>query len=242
MNNLDKVYRSDYRWVLYNDERKIYCISKRSPTFKKIKSVHTKRFDTLKDMSKFVNKNIPRAYSRINNIGEFLRLSRETETTDLIKFFDIHLKLIDEEQKINNDIDTNSLIAYVDGNHFTEKGVSGSGVMLVSSDKIEKYVSRTKKRDILGLGSLGGELIAAVIAIKIALDRHCKNLTIHYDCVAVESLARSQKTHENKLYNMYIRFIQEARQTLNIKFVKVKAHSGDWGNCTADSLARVAVR
>ena len=41
---------------------------------------------------------------------------------------------------------------------------------------------------------------------------------------------------------MYIRFIQEARQTLNIKFVKVKAHSGDWGNCTAYSLARVAVR
>ena len=242
MNHLDKVYRSDYRWVLYNDEREIYCISKRLPTFKKMKSVHTKRFDTPKDMSRFVNKSIPRAYSRINNISEFLRLSRETETTDLIKYFDIHLKLIEEEQRINNDIDLNSLIAYVDGNHFTEKGVSGSGVMLVSSDKIEKYVSRTKKKDILELGSLGGELIAAVIAIKIALDRHCDNLTIHYDCAAIESLARSQKTHENELYNTYIRFIQEARQVLNIKFVKVKAHSGDWGNCTADSLARVAVR
>lgn len=242
MNHLDKVYRLDYRWVLYNDEREIYCISKRSPTFKKMKSVHTKRFDTPKDMSRFVNKSIPRAYSRINNISEFLCLSRETETTDLNKCFDIHLKLIEEEQKINNDIDINSLIAYVDGNHFTEKGVSGSGVMLVSSDKIEKYVSRTKKKDILELGSLGGELIAAVIAIKIALDRHCDNLTIHYDCAAIESLARSQKTHENELYNTYIRFIQEARQVLNIKFVKVKAHSGDWGNCTADSLARVAVR
>lgn len=242
MNHLDKVYRSDYRWVLYNDEREIYCISKRSPTFKKMKSVHTKRFDTPKDMSRFVNKSIPRAYSRINNISEFLRLSRETETTDLNKCFDIHLKFIEEEQRINNDIDLNSLIAYVDGNHFTEKGVSGSGVMLVSSDKIEKYVSRTKKKDILELGSLGGELIAAVIAIKIALDRHCDNLTIHYDCAAIESLARSQKTHENELYNTYIRFIQEARQVLNIKFVKVKAHSGDWGNCTADSLARVAVR
>lgn len=242
MNHLDRVYRSDYRWVLYNDEREIYCISKRSPTFKKMKSVHTKRFDTPKDMSRFVNKSIPRAYSRINDISEFLRLSRETETTDLNKCFDIHLKLIEEEQRINNDIDLNSLIAYVDGNHFTEKGVSGSGVMLVSSDKIEKYVSRTKKKDILELGSLGGELIAAVIAIKIALDRHCDNLTIHYDCAAIESLARSQKTYENELYNTYIRFIQEARQVLNIKFVKVKAHSGDWGNCTADSLARVAVR
>jgi ribonuclease HI len=85
-------------------------------------------------------------------------------------------------------------------------------------------------------------------AIQFALDKDATDITVFYDCHAIEywarksSLAISLRRKNHEFYEKYNRFIRAARKQLYINFKKVPAHSDVELNNLADSLAKYAQR
>jgi ribonuclease HI len=69
-----------------------------------------------------------------------------------------------------------------------------------------------------------------------------KSVEIYHDYEGIGAWADRRWKANNPLTQGYRDFVAEARKTLEIKFVKVKGHSGNKYNDMADRLAKAALQ
>ena len=86
--------------------------------------------------------------------------------------------------------------------------------------------------------NLVGELEAALIAAKQALELDCTRLVIVYDCESIETLAAGKSTPKSRVSKYYVSEMNEYMKQLDITFSYSKAHSGNEWHNFADRLAR----
>lgn len=137
------------------------------------------------------------------------------------------------------------LKAYVDGSfrHTRIKSTS-YGAFLLCGNKAAEYACAIAD-DTNVYNSLGGELTAAVVAIKVAIGLGYKNIEVYHDCNGVSIFEEGSEQQPKKdgksywLYEQYEAFLQCARKQINILFVHVKGHSLDMGNEHANYLATI---
>ena len=80
---------------------------------------------------------------------------------------------------------------------------------------------------------------------KLAID-HCmangiKSVEIYHDYEGIGAWADRRWKANNPLTQGYRDYVAEARKSIDIKFVKVKAHAGNRYNELADKLAKKAL-
>jgi ribonuclease HI len=143
--------------------------------------------------------------------------------------------------------------AFVDGSY--SQGHSGYGAVIIVRERgidIERNSQKfiyggfavKDNPELKGLSQMPAELNSCLEALQYAKQIGAHQVTIHFDCAAIEFWA--DETHlprayakQHPIYLAYCQFVQKCRKHMQINFTKVSAHTGDHFNDQADALARL---
>lgn len=144
-------------------------------------------------------------------------------------------------EKTMEDLDINEMIAYVDGSFRENIKYYGYGVVAFFKEGKETYFGKGNEEGYLEMRNVAGEIKGAMAAMDLALNKNKDVLYLHFDYMGIEKWAKGEwKTNKlgTRKYKEYYDFV---KKDLNVKFIKVKAHSGDIYNDEADALAKKAL-
>ena len=145
-------------------------------------------------------------------------------------------------EKKEKDSSIEGLCIYVDGSFMIGKGNYSFGLVAVENGEvIHKDNGKGFDDEAIALRNVSGEVLGAQKAVEFALDKGYKEVTIAYDYQGVESWAIGAWKRNNRITQNYNKFMQEKMKLINIKFKKIKGHSGDKYNDMADMLAKEAL-
>ena len=139
----------------------------------------------------------------------------------------------------NNNIvdDLTGLHAYIDGSFSNELQETGYGAVIVLNGEIIHTIKGSSKKYI-EMRNVAGELFAAAVTIKWAVENGYKSIVLHHDYSGIAHWAHGEwKCNQEGTIN-YKKFIDDISNKISISFVKVKSHSGDTYNDMADKLAK----
>lgn len=142
-------------------------------------------------------------------------------------------------QKDNIEAEDN--YCFVNGSYNVKTGYYGCGGFLVTDGEkilIKKADNNPVYAD---MRNVAGELLGVILAVKIALAKGMKELTVFYDYAGIENWATGSWKANKEATKEYRDFIEKMSTYIEIRFVKVKAHSNIEGNEQADRLAKSAV-
>lgn len=130
---------------------------------------------------------------------------------------------------------------YVDGSY--QKNISpnhvGCGVVVLYNGEVVHKISKLMDAcEYASHHNVTGEVLATMIGIDWVYKSipNVKQMTIYYDYLGIWGWANNWKAN-NKLSVTYKRFVRCYQQVVDIKFKKVKSHSGNRFNELADCLA-----
>lgn len=136
------------------------------------------------------------------------------------------------------------VFAYVDGSYNPDTQAVGSAVIFRSGTKSTDPINlefTNKNSELDEMRNVGGEIIASTSAIHYAIQQGFKSITIYYDYLGIEKWATHEwKTNNNSTKN-YASIVDQFKNMIEIKFIKVKAHTGVELNELADKTAKHAV-
>lgn len=145
------------------------------------------------------------------------------------------------ENEINKLYDK-KLIAYVDGSYnHASKSYGSGGVIILDDEVIEEFSIGGNDPEYASMRNVAGEIEGAIYVMKYCIENGYKNINIHYDYNGIEKWCTGEwKTNKVKT-KAFKSFFDGIKTSLNVEFTKVQAHSGDYYNDIADSLAKKAV-
>lgn len=137
--------------------------------------------------------------------------------------------------------DTDALLAYIDGS-FLEGSVYSCGCVFLHKGNLIAEISKKFSDEELGsMRNVAGEIKAAQLAMDFALKNKYKELIICHDYEGISRWPLGEWTPTRKGTRAYKKYYEEMTKKIDIKFVKVKAHSGNEYNEMADRLAKKAL-
>lgn len=132
---------------------------------------------------------------------------------------------------------------YVDGSH-------SNNIYTYAFAHIDKetvlYEDKGKGENFNAVKTMGcqaGELKAAMQATLYAAKQNYKSILIYYDNLSIELLFTKEYKPKNIFTKKYVEFMEKIQNNFNIeiRFKKVKGHSGDKFNDYVDKLAKEAL-
>lgn len=157
-------------------------------------------------------------------------------------------KSIDEAKKyykvnddIKEDIEDNLAIAYVDGSYDNNIKTYGYGVIIFYKNEKKIISGSGNEKELANLRNVAGEVKAAIKTIEYAIENKIKSLNIYYDYLGIEKWFTGEWKSNTSLTKQYSDYANKIKKLVNIKFIKVKAHSGNKYNEEVDKIAKDAV-
>ena len=139
-------------------------------------------------------------------------------------------------------VDDFSAIAYVDASYSDNERFGAIGIVLLTSSEVIQYSEIPENLEDCALTSTNHELLAAAKAIKMAKERHIKNLIIKHDNSSIAELAKSHSVSKTSMEEWYKQLVMKHREKMSITIKKVKGHSKEYFNELADRLAYKAMK
>lgn len=137
--------------------------------------------------------------------------------------------------------DIDAMTAYVDGSFNVKTSIYGYGAVIIYNGNKISLSESYDNAIYANARNVAGEVFGAMAAVNVALEKKCKNLNIYYDYAGIENWALGAWNANQELSKKYAEFMKISMKQINIKFIKVKAHSGNTLNDEADKLAKSAV-
>lgn len=132
------------------------------------------------------------------------------------------------------------VIIYVDGSYELTTTRYAYGLVVVHEGKEIHSECEAVKGEYSSMRNVAGEVMGAMKAMSFAKENGYRNLVLYFDYQGIESWALGTWKRNNPLTEGYHEFFQSIKKDLNVKFKKVKGHSGDRFNDRADELAKSA--
>ena len=144
-----------------------------------------------------------------------------------------------EERRISDDL---GLLAYVDGSYNVKTKEYFYVCFLIEGQQvIKKLIGKGNQIDYASMRNVSGEILGCMKAIEYAINHHYESICIYYDYEGIEKWATGLWKANKEQTQNYVKTIQKMKKKIDIYFQKVLAHSGDYYNEVADSLAKKAV-
>jgi ribonuclease HI len=160
------------------------------------------------------------------------------EATAFVKGSDLSEK--GSSSPLNPQIPTNDY-AFVDGSYNASTGVYGYGGFIYHNGERILLSGHGDDPEMAGMRNVAGEILGAEAAIRKADELGLSHITVLYDYSGIECWADGSWKANKFGTARYRDVVKEFRDSLDISFVKVAAHTGIEGNELADRLAKEAV-
>jgi len=147
----------------------------------------------------------------------------------------------DEQMSINIEEAEDEAIAYVDGSYNVETGEYSAGVVFFYNGEELRISRKGEDVELASMRNVAGEILGAEIAMKEAVERGIKKLTIVHDYQGIASWCLGEWKTNKEGTKAYKEYFDSLNGCINIQFQKVKGHSGDTWNDLADELAKEAL-
>lgn len=143
-----------------------------------------------------------------------------------------------DENKKKTDVEEFSVKAYVDGSYDEITNRYSYGCVIIHDSK-EYHLSGIGESEYdVSMRNVSGELLGAQKSIEWAIKNNQNGIVIYHDYIGIQAWADGDWSAKKNDTKSYSKMVNEARNTINISFVKVKAHSGNKYNELADELAK----
>lgn len=141
-------------------------------------------------------------------------------------------EIIDESGKIT---------IYTDGSFNESIPAYGWGFVAVLHDEeIHTECDTGKTPELLPQRNVAGEMVAAMKAVQWAAMHGYRSVELRYDYAGIGKwpLGTQQVSDSNAYAGYYCDWMRKMENIINISYVQIPGHSGDWYNEKADELAK----
>lgn len=143
----------------------------------------------------------------------------------------------DEDRALQQSLNKNEAVAYVDGSYKSDTGVPTYGVVFITKDDIIQESGKVTKQSWYPLHNVAGEMAASMKAMNMAIKKGIKKLTIYHDYIGIQNWCIGSWKAEKKSTIQYKEYYKKCCTVMDIKFIHVKGHTGNYYNEMADKLA-----
>lgn len=130
---------------------------------------------------------------------------------------------------------------YVDGSYNKATGEFSYGMVVLSEGEVLTFNRKYEDPELSSMHNVAGEIKGAEAAMQYALDNHIPRISIHHDYEGIAKWCQGLWRTNREGTKAYRAFYEEAKEKVEIRFVKVAGHSGDKYNDMADRLAKQAL-
>lgn len=131
--------------------------------------------------------------------------------------------------------------AYVDGSYDAKTKAFSYGMVIFYEGQELHFSEKFTDSDLAQMHNVAGEIKGSEAAMQYCLDHGIKSITIYHDYEGIAKWCNGEWAAKKPGTIAYAKFFQKAREQVQIRFVKVKGHSGDRYNDMADKLAKEAL-
>ena len=132
-------------------------------------------------------------------------------------------------------------VSFVDGSYDSETGEFAYGMLIYSASGYEEFCDKDFDEELSTMHNVAGEIEGSMKAMDYCLAHGIKSLALYYDYEGIEKWCTGAWKANKEGTKHYRDFYLALKDRLDVKFIKVKGHSGEPGNEKADSLARQAL-
>ncbi len=130
---------------------------------------------------------------------------------------------------------------YVDGSFHNVTGEFSYGMVVLFNGQVLQYNGKYNDPELSSMRNVAGEIKGAEAAMRYAIEHGISKIAIYHDYEGIAKWCLGMWKTNKEGTRAYKAFYEEAKQKIDIKFVKVTGHSGDTYNEMADRLARDAL-
>ena len=143
-----------------------------------------------------------------------------------------------ENNYVNIDLEN---VAYVDGSFNVATGEFSYGVVMFHNGEEHTFNKAFSDPELATMRNVAGEIKGAEAAMEYAYKNGMKSLTIYHDYEGISKWPLRLWAANKEGTKAYQQYYDEIKKSVDVKFVKVKGHSGDKYNDLADKLAKEAL-
>lgn len=187
---------------------------------------------------------IYKSFKTMDEAKEFILLNVEGGNNKTTKKIKSNNTSNCENKEVTSDsfVVDEGLTIYVDGSFSVQKGNFSYGLLAIKDEEViyeDNGIGFDEKA--IPLRNVSGEVLGAKKAVEYAIENGYESVTIVFDYQGIESWALGTWKRNNEITSEYHEFMQDKMKKINVKFKKVKGHSGDKFNDRADTLAKSAL-
>lgn len=134
-----------------------------------------------------------------------------------------------------------AVIAYVDGSYNAKTKAFSYGAVIFDNGEEIKMSEMFEDEELASMRNVAGEINGSMAAMRYCIENNKPTLDLYYDYEGIAKWCLGEWKTNKKGTIDYKSYYDSIKDKLDVRFIKVKGHSGDKYNDMADRLAKDAV-